>query len=325
MKKQVTKKNLEDIFINIPDCVIILDLWGFVINCTKTAQALFPQMKIGKKADFLFKINAESEVSLSDGRLFHQVITPVLEHGVETGQIIWLTDITELRLLIDSTEKQNKELEQINAQMIQANEKLEEIHQKKAKLARIKESVNVAHELHDSVGHTLTSLNTLYRASKIYLDKKPESVLEHMEKCEELLCNTISDISLDMDFSKKNEMALSSLLNELKLSTVSIKLHLKINGIEKREHNTLIKDAYRICQEAVTNALRHSGAANIYLQITFTDSYLELIIYDDGIVNNTQEGFGMQGMRNRVKSNRGDILFTKTAEGGLMIKCYLYI
>lgn len=75
--------------------------------------------------------------------------------------------------------------------------------------------------------------------------------------------------------------------------------------------------AYRIVQEALTNALRHAGSAPTRVLVRFGDSDLEVTIEDDGpgVRNGDAGGHGLLGMRERV-ALYGGVLETGSSSGG---------
>jgi len=74
--------------------------------------------------------------------------------------------------------------------------------------------------------------------------------------------------------------------------------------------------AYRIVQEALTNVVRHAGAARTRVRLRYGDSELELTVEDDGpgAHDGTAGGHGLVGMRERV-ALYGGVLETGSANG----------
>ena len=75
---------------------------------------------------------------------------------------------------------------------------------------------------------------------------------------------------------------------------------------------------YRIVQEALTNALKHSDPTNVTVTLAFRDSGLELEVVDDGTTatpDAATAGQGLVGMRERVALLGGE-LQTGPREGG---------
>jgi signal transduction histidine kinase len=73
--------------------------------------------------------------------------------------------------------------------------------------------------------------------------------------------------------------------------------------------------AYLVVQEALTNVLRHSGAAAARVAITTEDGALVVSVVDDGQGGDVQEGLGLQGMRTRVERLGGTLLVGQTGRG----------
>jgi two-component system sensor histidine kinase UhpB len=74
----------------------------------------------------------------------------------------------------------------------------------------------------------------------------------------------------------------------------------------------------RILQEAVSNAVRHSGARNIYIDCTRDSNMMVVGVRDDGvgIREQTQTGFGISGMRERIEALGGSLtIVTGPTEG----------
>jgi signal transduction histidine kinase len=75
---------------------------------------------------------------------------------------------------------------------------------------------------------------------------------------------------------------------------------------------------YRIVQEALNNAARHSGAERVRIQISETDGALQAQIVDDGAGFDPEaprSGFGLAGMRERVVLLNGELEIASSADG----------
>ncbi|TCL70734.1 histidine kinase/DNA gyrase B/HSP90-like ATPase [Hydrogenispora ethanolica] len=67
---------------------------------------------------------------------------------------------------------------------------------------------------------------------------------------------------------------------------------------------------YKICQEALTNAVRHGEARNVTIILKEAGRLIRLIIIDDGHgCREIKKGAGLSGMEQRVKTLNGEILF----------------
>jgi signal transduction histidine kinase len=82
---------------------------------------------------------------------------------------------------------------------------------------------------------------------------------------------------------------------------------------------------YRLVQESLTNAVRHAGASCIRIDVTERDGFVEVAITDDGRGFDLEAragGFGLVGMRERVKLAAGE-LEIETAPTGTAIHARL--
>ena len=79
---------------------------------------------------------------------------------------------------------------------------------------------------------------------------------------------------------------------------------------------------YRIVQEALGNAIRHSQAQHIGISIRYRPHSLELQIHDDGLglpEQNDGHGLGLESIRHRVALLSGEVLFQLNEPRGLKI------
>ncbi len=83
--------------------------------------------------------------------------------------------------------------------------------------------------------------------------------------------------------------------------------------------------AYRIVQEALTNALKHAGRASVEVCIRYGPGELEIEVLDDGggTGNGHVGGHGLAGMRERVAVFGGDFLAGPREEGGWSVRASL--
>jgi signal transduction histidine kinase len=83
--------------------------------------------------------------------------------------------------------------------------------------------------------------------------------------------------------------------------------------------------AYRIVQEALTNALKHAGPARAHVLLRYSPDDLELEIVDDGVGtgNGGGSGHGLAGLRERVAVYGGELDAGRRPEGGYALRARL--
>jgi signal transduction histidine kinase len=78
--------------------------------------------------------------------------------------------------------------------------------------------------------------------------------------------------------------------------------------------------AYRVVQEALTNTLKHAGAAHAEVTVRFTPAHVELQVADDGTASqNGSGGHGLIGMRERMALYGGSVEAGPRDGGGWLV------
>jgi signal transduction histidine kinase len=83
---------------------------------------------------------------------------------------------------------------------------------------------------------------------------------------------------------------------------------------------------YRVAQEALSNAIRHSGAARVDVSVRESDRGIVIVVSDDGagfLIDGETSGFGLAGMRERVAFADGELEIETTPGGGTLVRVTL--
>lgn len=171
----------------------------------------------------------------------------------------------------------------------------------------------LSHELHDELGQALTALKT----SVTRHAGAPCADPEWLHDCAELLresIRSVHEISQLLRPTILDDFGLDSALNWLCERfaergglevTYTSEFHSRLPG-ETETH------LFRIAQEALTNAVRHSGASHVRMRLRQEEASACLEIEDDGSglppPDQLRKGtFGLIGMRARARSSGGDL------------------
>ncbi|MFG3285810.1 sensor histidine kinase [Streptomyces sp. NPDC048111] len=123
----------------------------------------------------------------------------------------------------------------------------------------------LARELHDSVGHALSAVTLQASAARRVLDADPAFVREALAAIEETTRRTVGELDAvlgllrqdDGDLATPDLAALADLL-----SRTGIEVAYVLEGDPARVPELVSREAYRIVQEGLTNALRHGGSSS---------------------------------------------------------------
>jgi len=128
-----------------------------------------------------------------------------------------------------------------------------------------------------------------------------------------------------------DQSGLSSALKELALNTsrlTSVEIQVRESVEVSLEDPEVFMHLYRIAQEAVANAVKHSAAMHIILDLRMRHDELTLMIEDDGsgIQMNAAthtEGMGLRTMRYRAQMLRANLVVCPRPAGGTQVICRL--
>jgi len=147
----------------------------------------------------------------------------------------------------------------------------------------------IAMELHDHIGQILTALKmdlewTLDRLAqphdevKTRLERGREKALQAMKEVREI-AYTLRPSMLD---NLGLVASLENLVHDFEKSH-EVRIHLFTRGIPQKLDSEKRTALYRVAQEAIWNALKHSGARNIFVNLVRRDDLFSLSIEDDGV------------------------------------------
>ncbi|MDQ0194780.1 PAS domain-containing sensor histidine kinase [Paenibacillus wynnii] len=195
------------------------------------------------------------------------------------------------------------------------------------------ERKRISRELHDSVAQELLSSLVDLRVIK-YMNVN-EDVLRKIQQTEISITRLLDDIrhlSVELRPASLDDLGLEA----------AFRSHFK--GIEKnygvlidfsaelsaaRYSNEIETVVYRVCQEAVLNALKYADTDQVYVKLFEQNGYLQLIVRDEGVgfildsgeVKGT--GLGLYGMRERSELVNGQLTLTSDIGKGTTIQLYI--
>jgi signal transduction histidine kinase len=189
------------------------------------------------------------------------------------------------------------------------------------------ERQRIAMDLHDSVTQRMYSVSFLADAAAHQARLDPTDLAESVDRIRELVLSSLADlrallVELSPQAFAKN--ALPALLAQLVESLASAyDADIIIDAEAVPPMPTSIKTAlYRITQEALSNACRHSHADQITVSLTHLDHTTTLVIHDNGtgfdptVMTN---GSGMHNIRTRAQQISADLDITSNPAIGTTI------
>jgi signal transduction histidine kinase len=107
------------------------------------------------------------------------------------------------------------------------------------------------------------------------------------------------------------------------LENTGIELQFSTNGVPRQLAPMIEENLLRICEEAVSNAVKHAHASRVDVCLSFSDKELCLRVWDNGCGFNphgseaSKEGhFGLVGIQERVKASAGRVAIKSVPGAG---------
>ena len=192
-------------------------------------------------------------------------------------------------------------------------------------MAQEAERQRFSRELHDGVGANL-SLLKMYLSS---LGDKDVPKGELRERSEKLLAGSVDEIRRlihDMHPRNLKEMGLVNAVDDM-VHLINLVNRLKIDFTSENIPNLLSENVeinfFRIVQELLQNAVKHSQATHVKLNLTSRGDILLLTYTDDGLGFDTKistAGNGLLNIRNRVTLLKGEIEIISSKSSGMEAK-----
>jgi signal transduction histidine kinase len=184
---------------------------------------------------------------------------------------------------------------------------------KLAEQAADTERLRIARDLHDSLGHHLTALVIQLQVAEYQADKTHQPQLQH---CHQLAKQLLQDIRHSVSQLREPQKPhLASQCRALAQNFPQLKLQCNISAdLALDPLSTAL--LFRVCQEALTNSIRHAAATEASIEVWQHGSNVHLRYLDNGQCPQwpLQEGNGLQGMRERIEEAGGKLLLSRSAQ-----------
>lgn len=192
---------------------------------------------------------------------------------------------------------------------------------------------NLARELHDELGQSLTAIRADAAGILAGGDKLPAAVAESASAIAEVAAHIYDQARLMMRRLRPpglDELGLAAALEDhvtgWQRCYPDIDLSLRCDGDDSRLPPDLAIHVFRLVQEALTNALRHAKADGIEIDIAIHRDHLKVRITDDGRgfdPSRRATGLGIYGMRERIELLEGNLKIESALGLGTRVKAHI--
>jgi signal transduction histidine kinase len=201
------------------------------------------------------------------------------------------------------------------------------------------ERLRIARELHDVVAYSFATISLQAGVGAHVADTRPDKAAEALRIIKEISGDASRELRAILGILRRADggdgdplgHGLAEITGLAATTTdAGLTTSVTVSGHARPLPPALDRAAYRIVQEALTNALRHAGPATASISLVYEPDRLILDIVDDGQGLNANSddpmpgfGHGIAGMRERALAVGGDLEAAPQPAGGFRVRATL--
>lgn len=205
-----------------------------------------------------------------------------------------------------------------------SRQRAESLSQQVETLTATLERTRIARDIHDSLGHSLTNLDSQLALIHYQLEQhRVAEACQAVEMAQSLSSQCIEEVSRVLQTMRQSDFdlngALLSLVEQLRqnqIVEVRWDINLPLLPLHASHH------IYYIVKEGLTNIQKHAQASRIFLRCEYTPDAIILELEDNGRgfnIETTLSGFGLRGIKERVQILNGQLTINSTPDLGTRI------
>ncbi|MEW5986671.1 MAG: sensor histidine kinase [Chloroflexota bacterium] len=230
--------------------------------------------------------------------------------------------------LLENERQARQQAEHLTAELETANHQLSAFAAQAQETAVTQERNRLAREIHDNLGHYLTVVHVQIEAARAVMSSDRQLATNALNVAQELTQEGLAAVRQSVMALRESPLgnkslpeAITALVSEVQQTGLTTKFEVKGSPrfLEARTALTL----FRAAQEGLTNVRKHANALQVEVRLDYTDpAAVSLAVSDDGVgseVEATTDGFGLLGVRERVKLLGGRVIIDSAPGRGFRL------
>jgi signal transduction histidine kinase len=198
------------------------------------------------------------------------------------------------------------------------------------------ERAKLGHELHDTLAQSFAGISYQIQAARKIVQPEHGLLTKHLDIALDMVRHSHAEAHRSIMMLRPQHLSDSADLSlaiqtALEQSTAGCQLNARfaIRGSATPLPLVTTDTLYRIAQESIANALRHGQPTTLEVNLEYAPSSVCLSVIDDGVGFDARaiqvHGFGLAGMRERVRALRGDFSIMSEPGHGTQIRAEIHL
>lgn len=200
-------------------------------------------------------------------------------------------------------------------------------------VAIARERVRMAREIHDGMGHHLTTVIVDLQNAESLAAEEPDAALAYMRSAVEVLHAARRASQEMVDTLDRFDRPLSSAIHDMTIrwmKATGVPVFLRIHGESTSLSTAARITLFRCVQESLTNVQKHARATRVDIIVTYLPDRVSLQVVNDDLGGAPKEeavrsGFGLVGLRERAEALQGEFAAGPRTAGGFQVSLVLPI
>jgi signal transduction histidine kinase len=210
----------------------------------------------------------------------------------------------------------------------------------RSRRALLEERARIARELHDVVAHHMSVIAIQAEAAPYRVQDPPEELTGSLTTIRKNAVDALAELrrilgvlrAEDVDKQRTEEVSPQPMLDHLdelvdNVRAAGLTVEVAVTGARRPLPPGVELSAFRIIQEALSNALKHAPGAPVRVELSYVLAGLGIRVLNArsslASPDGAQSGHGLLGMRERAAMLGGELSAGPTAEGGYEVAAFL--
>lgn len=260
--------------------------------------------------------------------LFDSVFDIAFYSSVTNDMLVILIHFAIMTLSVKLYQK-NDEFAKLIDDLDKANANLQEAYEKLAETTAIEERQKIAKDIHDTAGHSITTVIMQTEAARLCIDKNPAEAKKKIIAANLQAKNALEELrsSVHLLSGRMNGQSLKDLMERIVLDTsngTDVAIRADIEDVKIEEEKAVF--LCNTLKEGLSNGMRHGGATAFLVELKQDEYTVTFTLSDNGSgieMSQIKEGFGLTGMKKRAEALGGIARFSSQVDEGFEITVML--